>query len=204
MCSRCERAGRNCTGYKNAFDINLRNETHSVARRVRSREAYSHRLRNLPSVPYEQQAVSLFLENFVLDPSGPTHSRGFLGALLPLLRTANSNSLLSSTVDAVGLCFLAMNMVNKSIASRAARSYLRSLNRLQTTLYHDVDGISTETMMSVYLMGLYEVSAPKWGVELGSRSLWTEPQNLDDDASGEDCPPLVSSSPGSHCNFKGT
>ena len=130
-----------------------------MARRVRAREVYFQSLQNPMPATYGQQAVALFLENFVLDPPDARYSKGYLAGLLPLLRTTKSNSLLSSTVDAVGLCFLATNMVNDSIASRAARSYLRSLHRLQAMLDQDVDCISTETMMSVYLMGLYEVSA---------------------------------------------
>ncbi|KIV84443.1 hypothetical protein, variant 2 [Exophiala sideris] len=51
-------------------------------------------------------------------------------------------------------------MVNESIASRAVRGYARSLSRLQTTLRHEIDCISSETMISVYLMGLYEIMMP--------------------------------------------
>ncbi|KAF2094064.1 hypothetical protein NA57DRAFT_60711 [Rhizodiscina lignyota] len=159
-CSRCERAGRQCTGYKNDFDINLRNESHAVARRVGAREGYFQSLQKPLPAPYGQQAVALFLENFVLFPLDARYSKGYLSGLLPLLRSTKSNSLLSSAVDAVALCFLATTMTDDSIASRAARSYLRALNRLQSRLDQDVDCISTETMISVYLMGLYEMIMP--------------------------------------------
>ena len=130
-----------------------------MAQRVRAREGYRQSFQNPLSAPWGQQAVALFLERFVMISPDTRYSRGYLAGLLPLLRTTSSNSLLSSSVDAVGLCFFARNVVNDTIASRAARSYLRSLNRLQAMLAQDVECISTETMMAVYLMGLYEVSA---------------------------------------------
>lgn len=109
-------------------------------------------------IPYEQPAVALFLENFVLEPSQTNYSRGYLAGLLSLLRAAKPNSLISSSIEAVSLCFLATSTANESIASKATHSYLRSLNRLQRVLAQSVVSVSTETMMSVYLMGLYEVS----------------------------------------------
>lgn len=126
---------------------------------MRAREAYSQRLQNPLATPYEPQAVALFLDNFVLDAPDARYSKGFLASLLPLIGTAQSGSLLFETVDAVALQFLATSAANGSIATRAARSYLRALNQLQMTLDHEVHCISTETMISVYLMGLYEVSA---------------------------------------------
>lgn len=126
---------------------------------MNARENYLQSVQNSLSTPYEQPAVALFLENFVLDAPIAKYSKGYLAALSPLLRSTNSNSLLSRAVDAVGLCFLATTTVNDSIASRATRSYLRCLNSLKARLDKDFDCISTETMMSVYLMGLYEVSA---------------------------------------------
>ncbi|KEF59338.1 uncharacterized protein A1O9_04182 [Exophiala aquamarina CBS 119918] len=125
---------------------------------MRAREDSSRSLRVALPVPYEQQGVGLFVENFVLDVPGPQSPKGFLASLLPLLRTAKSDSLISGTVDAVGLCFLARTATNQWIASQAARSYVRSLNLLQKALRHDTDCISTETMISICLMGLYEVS----------------------------------------------
>ncbi|KAI1618997.1 hypothetical protein EDD37DRAFT_294274 [Exophiala viscosa] len=160
QCSRCEKAGRKCTGYKNDFDINLRNETHVVARRVRARETYFQRLQTSLPVPAEQQAIALFFENFVLEPSDSRYSRGFLAGLAPLLRTARPDSVLSSTVEAVGLCFLERSVGSNLTASRAGPSYVRCLNILRTTLLHEEDSVSTETMISVYLMGLYEIMMP--------------------------------------------
>lgn len=125
---------------------------------MRAREDSSWSARVTLPVPYEQQGVGLFLENFVIDAPGVGPSKGFLASLLPLLRTTKSNSLLSCTVDAVGLCFLARTSSNEWIASQAARSYVRSLNHLRKALRHGSDCISTETMISIYLMGLYEVS----------------------------------------------
>lgn len=110
------------------------------------------------TAPYEQQAVALFLDDFVMESPDPRSAKGFLGGLMPLLRSANPDSLIWDTVKAVGLCFVAKRMTNESLNSRAIHSYLLSLNRLQKTLNHDVDCMSTDTMMSVYLMGLYEVS----------------------------------------------
>lgn len=109
-------------------------------------------------IPYEPQAVALFLDNFVLDSPELRYSKGFLAGLVPLLRATKPDSLLSSTVEAVGLCFLARSAANRSMASHVARCYLRCLNRLQTTLHHHTESVSNETMTSVYLMGLYEVS----------------------------------------------
>ena len=135
---------------------------------MRASEAYFQSLQKPLPAPYEQQAVALFLENFVLDPPDKGYSNGFLAGLSPLLRTAQANSLLSTTVDAVGLCFLSRYAGNESIASRAARSYVRSLSSLQTSLHHDVECISTETMVSVYLMGLYEVSIHQRNIDFAS------------------------------------
>lgn len=165
-CSRCLRARRKCTGYKDDFDVNLRNETHVVVQRMRAREAYSQRFYSQLGVPYEQQAVAWFLDNFVLDTSDTRYSKGFLAGLLPLIGTAKSDSLLFDTIDAVALRFLATSAVNSSIAMRAAHSYLRALNHLQMMLDHEVHCVSTETMISVYLMGLYEVSVHKNSIAL--------------------------------------
>jgi len=125
---------------------------------MQAREDWAWSMRVLP-VPYEQQGIRLFVENFVCNAASVGASKGFLDKLFPLLRTAKSNSLLSRTADAVGLCFLARTASNQSIAAQAARSYVRSLNCLQKALRHDTDCISTETMISIYMMGLYEVSS---------------------------------------------
>jgi hypothetical protein len=130
-----------------------------VARRVRAREANFQLLPKSPPAPFEQQATALFVENFVLQSPDATYSKGYLAGLLPLLQATTSDSLLSSAVEAVGLCFLATSRIDLSIASRAARSYLQSLNRLQARIDVGANCISNETMMSVFLMGLYEVGA---------------------------------------------
>ena len=130
-----------------------------MVRRTRARMSQFQSVQQQLPIPYEQQAVALFVENFVLDLPGSMYSKGFLAGLLPSLRSTETKSLLSSTVDAVSLCFLSCQVVNKSIASRATSSYLRALQSLQASLYHDTDGISAETMISVFLMGLYEVCA---------------------------------------------
>ncbi|KAF1991035.1 hypothetical protein K402DRAFT_323361 [Aulographum hederae CBS 113979] len=165
-CSRCKKAGRKCTGYKFDFDINHRNETNIVAQRVLAREAnYQHVSKSLP-IPYEQQAVALFIENFVLHSPDARYSKGYLTGLLPLLQTAKADSLLCGVVEAVGLCFLATSTINDSIASRAGRGYSRSLRCLRARLDQDAHCVSPETMLSVYLMGLYEVSTQQKNVIL--------------------------------------
>jgi hypothetical protein len=137
-----------------------------VAQRVRARELTlkTHRIPLISS--YGQQAIGLFLENFVLNPFDAKYSKGYLASLLPMLRYTKSDSLLSQCVDAVGLCFLAASTTNDSIASQASRSYVSSLNYLQRTLNHKSECVSNETLISVYLMGLYEVSVNEPAIKI--------------------------------------
>lgn len=135
---------------------------------MRTRKPQCESIQSSLATPYEQQGVALFLKSFVWIPPNTIYCKGFLAGLSPLLGTAKSNSLLSSTVDAVGLCFLATTTDNPLIAARAARTYVRSLNHLQKALYHPVDCGSHGTIISVYLMGLYEVRAPQRNTDLTS------------------------------------
>lgn len=105
----------------------------------------------------EQLAICKFFTNFVLVPTHPDAQCGFLGCLFPLYISTRHDSILSLATSAVALA-VAGSEPNQRLAYHLGRAILGDALRKTTAALQDpVQSVQDETLMTVMLMGFYEV-----------------------------------------------
>ncbi|KAH6614770.1 hypothetical protein B0J18DRAFT_374452 [Chaetomium sp. MPI-SDFR-AT-0129] len=185
-CKQCAKARRDCPGYRDDFDIVLRNENHAARRRAlnlgSSRKAATttitatttaprqHRLLLArqsqtatalsPSplhIPPESLAPSHFFANFVLVP-GPDGSRGFLDYLLPLLNHSKGDEHLVRAFNACALASWGNRMACRAggILGKAFGEYSQALRATQAALVDPVRWKDDSVLAAVLLLGMFE------------------------------------------------
>jgi hypothetical protein len=105
---------------------------------------------------FVQQAIAGFLDDFVADPASCQSGAYLVNLRDPIL--IEQHSALSTSVQAVAICFLATRSGSTSLHPIARRSYHFALNQVQLRLNHEIERPSYETFAAVFLLGLYEVS----------------------------------------------
>lgn len=123
----------------------------------RNRETISPSL----SIPTDQMASCHFLSNFILVPrEGST--RGFMGYLLPLMKTEGPDSHLQHAFNACSLAHLGnrVKSTDGDILDKALSEYTKALAATHTALTDQESYKSDASLATVLLLGLYEVSRP--------------------------------------------
>lgn len=111
-----------------------------------------------PDIPDRDHAATFFFRNYT---SWTRHSdglRGFTEILTPLYASSMSASLLHEATHAVALAALSNFKKSAPLRLEARRSYVRALQHLNSAIQNSDIAASDETLMSVLLFSLYEVS----------------------------------------------
>lgn len=181
-CGQCTRYGRECTGYRNADDLNFRDESQRVAEKAQRRStknnierttrqselARSLENRNLScnpsgrntplpplSMPVVDQAVCFFFRCRLNEPS---ESCRLVYKYLPSLYGADPSSALSCTINAIGLAGLSSYRRVPRLMSSACKQYSEALRLIGTALRDPMKANTDQVLLVVHLMGVYEVS----------------------------------------------
>lgn len=105
----------------------------------------------------EQLAICQFFTNLVLVPTHLDAQCGFLDCLLPLYTSTRYDSMLSLATSAVALA-VAGSEPHRHEGYKLGRAILGDALRKTTTALRDpVQCVQDETLMTVMLMGFYEV-----------------------------------------------
>ncbi|KAK4228154.1 hypothetical protein QBC38DRAFT_389365 [Podospora fimiseda] len=192
-CNQCAKARRQCPGYRDDFDIMLRNENRSAE--MRALKANDKRKRKpkppsppkdnnnkqlvaLPSpiaalpIPTKDLATSHFISNFILLPSSPsTQARGYMDFLIPLINTPDKTP--SHLLHAFQACALAsLGTRAQSVSGQdplhsASLEYMKALQATQSALVSPALCTSDSVLAAVLLLSTYEnITAPNgcaWG-----------------------------------------
>ena len=106
----------------------------------------------------EDVAVSNFFDNFVFVPRHPDTVRGYMECLLPLYNVTLHGSLLHRAVASVALAIAGGNPRHSQAYTLARSIFVQALQSTNEAIRDPEESIKDETLMSVLMLGLYEVS----------------------------------------------
>lgn len=181
-CNQCRRADRVCAGYRNQLDLAFRDQSAIVASKVqqafpnapqcfkratRTRHkaesseyvGYVAALAQPIQVPYVDQAAQYF---FKVYDSEAAESVKSIHKYVPYLYDGCRDSALSSVISALGFAGLSRYGNVPKMTSLATSNYYTALRRIRTDLQDPVAAKTDQTLLSVYLLGLYEVRNILW------------------------------------------
>ena len=120
--------------------------------------ALEHREHTSPrvslSVSALDQAVSFFFASHINEPSESCY---LIYSYLPDFYTANSNAPISNIIKAIGLAGLSSFRSVPALLSSAYSFYSLALNAIVPMLQDAVLAKTDETLLTIYLLGIYEV-----------------------------------------------
>ncbi|KAI1264567.1 hypothetical protein F5Y18DRAFT_73932 [Xylariaceae sp. FL1019] len=183
-CQQCAKSRRQCPGYKDEFDLMLRNETTATERRAKKanqkalaqkqekqqesssdffskshEEGGSSQLQVvLPSLEAstENHASNHFIANFILLPQ-QGRMYGHLDFVLPLLRQEGPDSHIQHAFNACAMAFFHnRRATNAKLSEIAFREYSAALARTNAALRDPEAQQSDATLASVLLLGMFE------------------------------------------------
>lgn len=105
----------------------------------------------------EQLAICQFFTNFVLVPTHPDAQCGFLDCLLPLYTSTRHGSMLSLATSAVALAVAGSEPEQRPVYHMGRAILGDALRKTTIALRDPVQSVQDETLMTVMLMGFYEV-----------------------------------------------
>ena len=180
-CSQCRRAKRNCPGYRDQLDLIFRDQSDVTANKVQQASPnvakypkhatpnwHKELARSVPlelvknadapakpiHVPYVDQAASFFFKTYDSEAAESVKS---VYRCIPYLYDAFQDSALSSVITALGLAGLSRYWNAPNMMSHATSNYYTALRQIRTDLQDPVAVKTDQTLLSVYLLGLYEV-----------------------------------------------
>ncbi|KAF3765668.1 hypothetical protein M406DRAFT_217855, partial [Cryphonectria parasitica EP155] len=175
-CLKCKKAKRECPGYRDPFEINLRDETQSTIRRAKAaaeaqsgtrgartrRKGTAARHPSSPPVlpglqtPLDEQATCFFLSNFVLCPSSVQDSCLF-NFVLKILEWDNlKDTPFPMAFTAVSIASLAGRPNSRHLFPRSRIYYSTALVQLQEAI-KDKDRAKKDTSLAAaILLSFYE------------------------------------------------
>lgn len=107
--------------------------------------------------PPEQLAICQFFTNFVLVPTHPDAQCGFLNCLLPLYISTRHGSTLSLATSAVAFAVAGSEPEQRPIYKMGRAILEDALRKTTAALRDPIQSVQDETLMTVMLMGFYEV-----------------------------------------------
>ena len=180
-CSQCRRANRICAGYRDQLDLVFRDQSDVVAHKVQQASSgvgkypkraaptrYKVWARSGPlervqiavapakpiNVPHVDQAAGFFFKTY--DSEAAESVKGVY-KYIPYLCDDFQGSALSSVITALGLAGLSRYGNAPDIMSLATSNYHTALRQTRADLQDPVAVKTDQTLLSVYLLGLYEV-----------------------------------------------
>ncbi len=106
---------------------------------------------------WHQQAICMFLRDYVIDPLDSKINFGTLQTLPDLLSKAGPYSALSEAVSAVALTSLAHRSSLSQVVPAGRLSYGKALRRLSTIFRNNGDICGDQTLATVLCLDLYKV-----------------------------------------------
>jgi hypothetical protein len=110
---------------------------------------------NTLEIPAEQQAVCFFFSNYVLEPS--KSGKSVYDYLPTFYNHELGKSPLSCGIAALGLAGLSYRRSDPSLLSASKSVYSSALRLTNEALRNPVTAVTDATLISVLLLGLYEV-----------------------------------------------
>jgi hypothetical protein len=105
----------------------------------------------------EEHALEIFLHDYVVSPTDPVLSRGFLDGLSSLLANADPYSDLVQAAQLVA-CASIGNLRNQPrILEEARQKYVTLLRSFHLSLSREMHATTIEALMTAVLLGLYEI-----------------------------------------------
>ncbi len=178
-CRQCEKSRKECPGYRNEFDLLLRNETQATARRVQrakfkstsqksghdttSHESDSPQMALASRDPSPSPAVSVyeraahhFVSNYVLVPPQGTE-RGYLEFIIPLIRAKDPDPHFKLAFEACALASFGNRVGDGSqLEDEALGKYTKALKMVVKAICDPVLSKRDSTVVAVLLLGLFE------------------------------------------------
>ena len=106
----------------------------------------------------EQEAICAFFLDFVHLPRNPDSVQGHLHHLLPLYANTGPESPLSLATSAVALVLSGSSPTRRADQQLARQKFGKALQKTSVAIQNPAESKRDETLMSVLLLGLYEVS----------------------------------------------
>ncbi|ETN36665.1 uncharacterized protein HMPREF1541_08943 [Cyphellophora europaea CBS 101466] len=185
-CMNCEKANRECTGYRNAIDLMFHDETEVVARKMRSELSFDFASDSdrgalpQPSIPQksiafpqvdtssiqtsdlppalETQATTFFYRHFLLNNTYYANETELFANLSPLSPLPSVRSLYHSIV-ALGLGSLVIHSSTHSevpLSVYSEAQYLAAISALGSAVSSPSEATSDQTLLSVMILTIFE------------------------------------------------
>ena len=155
-----------CSGWREGLDLVLRDQTVTAEATVKRRQNIANKSRSVsPSVPRfliedeESRALTFFVSSWVLFPHDPKTDHG-ITELLPYFfgDLKSGKSLYLALAATSRLLFAAWELRIRDIETpRVKVAYGKALKATRLALEDPIECSKDETLMSVLLLGLYEV-----------------------------------------------
>lgn len=154
-CSRCVRTNKTCGGYRNVNDLLFRDEGPGISRRSSSSavsptsvpRSRSSRRSGSPQTS-DETAIAFFFDRLVTD------------AHLAFLRAITISSYLRTPILACAYAAMGTRSRDRYIKELARRLYGNALSAAQTAIQDARRAREDEVLISVLLLGLFEVRDP--------------------------------------------
>lgn len=111
----------------------------------------------VPDEKLEEEALGIFVAEFVVQSVDPESSRGFLDGMQSLLRSVDPQSGLARAAKLVVLASIGNRTGRKSLVQRTERQYGILLREYHGSLSIEADNVSIESLYTAVFLGLYEV-----------------------------------------------
>lgn len=169
-CLRCIKARRTCSGYDGTdrqFRL-YRGTSHTQVTSNPALESCSHPKQSLqwtleeppestPDEQMESSALASFLYEYCLIPRNRSLSHGYLDGLETLLARARPSSGLAQATNAVALASFGNRLNRPDLVVKSRLIYTGMLNSLQNMVSDTKMARTAEALLTVVLLGLYEV-----------------------------------------------
>ena len=187
QCLQCRKSKRSCSGCPEEIDLVFRDETLATRRRTELAKlepstassgalvmsGLSSRHGSHPSVPnylpppVEQQAITLFVSNYVQLPQGDHSPYGDLDCLVRLVASDDPNSHLSKSVNAISLAFLSNVCRRPPLMAKAGAEYSQALALTNAAIRDPAEAKTDRTLLTVLLLAMFVVSQATYPMMFG-------------------------------------
>jgi Fungal Zn(2)-Cys(6) binuclear cluster domain len=184
-CNNCLKRKQECPGYRDDFDIMLKDQTTSVPQKAKRKQAAKDKKRaqerrqesaeeefgpnsspdlntsqalTVSAMPVDHEMASLyfFFTNYVATTRDPTVSRGYFEYLLPAYSRVMPSSPLSLATSAVAVNLSQMWMQRGPDTLLARSIFQKALTSLKDDISDPVKAMTDETLLTVLLLEFYE------------------------------------------------
>ncbi|KAL2816473.1 hypothetical protein BJX63DRAFT_441558 [Aspergillus granulosus] len=158
-CLKCESSNRSCPGYRDLTAISFRDESARVIRKTRQRGAsasYGRTITCNPSPCTEDLAAGFFFSMYNIY-NGPYFSMVSRDWLCEIYVNDPTCDVLRAAIEAVGMAGLSNTSYAPHLAVQAQARYGKALSALDGALQDPCVATRDTTLMTVILLGLFEL-----------------------------------------------